>query len=180
MKAAKKMEELILAKKAEGDSVGGIVETIAIGLPVGLGEPIFERLDGDLSRILMNIASVKGVEIGRGFDVANHFGSEINDEFEIINGKVVTKSNNSGGIIGGMSNGMPIITRIAIKPTPYISKCQNSIDLNNMENKKMEIKGRHDPCICPRVCIVAESSTAIVLADHMIRSGFIHPTNLDE
>lgn len=180
VKAAKKMEELILAKKAEGDSVGGIVETIAIGLPVGLGEPIFERLDGDLSRILMNIASVKGVEIGRGFDVANHFGSEINDEFEIINGKVVTKSNNSGGIIGGMSNGMPIITRIAIKPTPSISKCQNSIDLNNMENKKIEIKGRHDPCICPRVCIVAESSTAIVLADHMIRSGFIHPTNLDE
>ena len=180
VKAAKKMEELILSKKAEGDSVGGIVETIAIGLPVGLGEPIFERLDGDLSRILMNIASVKGVEIGRGFDVANHFGSEINDEFEIINGKVVTKSNNSGGIIGGMSNGMPIITKIAIKPTPSISKCQNSIDLNNMENKKIEIKGRHDPCICPRVCIVAESSTAIVLADHMIRSGFIHPTNLDE
>ena len=179
-KAAKEMEELILAKKQEGDSVGGIVETIAVGMPAGLGEPIFERLDGDLARILMNIGSVKGVEIGLGFDVANHTGSEINDEYQIINGKVTTKTNNSGGIIGGMSNGMPIISRIAIKPTPSISKCQDTIDLEKMENKKIEIKGRHDPCIAPRVTVVAESSTAIVLADHMIRSGFIHPTNLNK
>ena len=163
--AAEKMEELILAKKQEGDSVGGI-------------EPVFERLDGDLARILMNIGAVKGVEIGLGFDVANHTGSEINDEYQIENSEVTTKTNNSGGIIGGMSNGMPIISRIAVKPTPSISKCQNSIDLETMENKKIEIKGRHDPCICPRVTVVAESSTAIVLADHMIRSGFIHPTNL--
>ncbi|WP_305553433.1 chorismate synthase [Methanobrevibacter sp. V74] len=178
LKAAKEMEELILAKKAEGDSVGGVVKTIACGVLVGLGEPIFRRLDGDLSRILMNIGSVKGVEIGCGFDVANHCASEINDEYEIVNDKINIKSNNSGGIIGGMSNGMPIISKIAIKPIS-ISKCQNSIDFDSMENKKIEIKGRHDPCICPRVCIVVESSTAIVLADHMIRSGFIHPTNLD-
>ena len=178
LKAAKEMEELILAKKEEGDSVGGIVETIAVNVPAGLGEPVFERLDGDLARILMNIGAVKGVEIGLGFDVANHFGSQINDEYTVENDKIITKTNNSGGIIGGMSNGMPIVSRIAIKPTPSISKCQDSIDLNTKENKKIEIKGRHDPCICPRVTVVAESSTAIVLADHMIRSGFIHPTNL--
>ena len=179
LNAAGEMEELILAKKSEGDSVGGIVETIAIGLPVGLGEPVFERLDGDLARILMNIGAVKGVEIGLGFDVSNHAGSEINDEYQIENNIITTKTNHSGGIIGGMSNGMPIVTRIAVKPTPSISKCQNSINLNKKENEKIEIKGRHDPCICPRVTAVAESSTAIVLVDHMIRSGFIHPSNLE-
>ena len=141
-----------------------------------MGEPVFERLDGDLARILMNIGAVKGVEIGLGFDVAEHAGSEINDEYQIENGIITTKTNNSGGIIGGMSNGMPIVSRIAVKPTPSISKCQDSIDLEKMENKKIEIRGRHDPCICPRITAVAESSTAIVLADHMIRSGFIHPT----
>ena len=178
LKAAKEMEELILSKKQDGDSVGGIVETIAVNVPAGLGEPVFERLDGDLARILMNIGSVKGVEIGLGFDAASHSGSQINDEYQIENGKITTKTNNSGGIVGGMSNGMPIISRIAVKPTPSISKCQESVDLEKMENKKIEIKGRHDPCICPRVTTVAESSTAIILADHMIRSGFIHPTNL--
>ena len=179
LEAASEMEELILAKKQEGDSVGGIVETIAVNVPAGLGEPVFERLDGDLARILMNIGAVKGVEIGLGFDVATHTGSEINDAYEITDGKVTTKTNNSGGIIGGMSNGMPIVSRIAVKPTPSISKCQESVNLKEMENKKIEIKGRHDPCICPRVTVVAESSTAIVLADHMIRSGFIHPSNLE-
>ena len=180
LEAAREMEELIVAKKQQGDSVGGIVETIAIGVPKGLGEPVFERLDGDLARILMNIGAVKGVEIGLGFDVANHTGSQINDEYQIIDDEVTTKTNNSGGIIGGMSNGMPIVSRIAVKPTPSISKCQDSVNLEKMENEKIEIKGRHDPCICPRVTVVAESSTAIVLADHMIRSGFIHPTNLDK
>ena len=125
----------------------------------------------------MNIGAVKGVEIGAGFDAVEKSGSEINDEYLIEDNIIKTKTNNSGGIIGGMSNGMPITSRIAIKPTPSISKCQNTIDL---ENKKIEIKGRHDPCICPRVTVVAESSTAIVLADHMIRSGFIHPSNLDD
>ena len=128
----------------------------------------------------MNIGAVKGVEIGLGFDAATHTGSEINDEYQINGNKITTKTNNSGGIIGGMSNGMPIVSRIAVKPTPSISKCQDSINLETMENKKIEIKGRHDPCICPRVTAVSESSTAIVIADHMIRSGFIHPTNLEK
>ena len=179
LEAAKEMEELILAKKSQGDSVGGIVETIATNIPAGLGEPVFERLDGDLARILMNIGAVKGVEIGMGFSVVDKAASQINDEYYIEDNTIKTKTNNSGGIVGGMSNGMPIISRIAIKPTPSISKCQNTIDIESMENKKIEIKGRHDPCICPRVTVVAESSTAIVLADHMIRSGFIHPSNLD-
>lgn len=179
LKAATEMEELIINYKEQGDSVGGIVETITHGIPAGLGEPVFERLDGDLARILMNIGAVKGVEIGLGFDVAKYTGSQINDEYQIEEDNITTKTNNSGGIIGGMSNGMPIISRIAIKPTPSISKCQNSINLEKRENEKIEIKGRHDPCICPRVTAVAESSTAIVLADHMIRSGFIHPTNLE-
>lgn len=180
LKAAGEMEDLILSKKEEGDSVGGIVETIALGVPAGLGEPVFERLDGDLARILMNIGAVKGVEIGLGFGVCEATGSEINDEYQIEDGKITTKTNNSGGIIGGMSNGMPIVSRIAVKPTPSISKCQNSVNLETQNNEKIEIRGRHDPCICPRVTAVAESSTAIVLADHMIRSGFIHPNNLDK
>ena len=181
LEKAKEMEELIIAKKQEGDSVGGIVETIATGIPAGLGEPVFGKLDGDLAHILMNINAVKGVEIGLGFDSAISSASDINDEFYYDdNGEIKTKTNNSGGILGGMSNGMPIISRIAVKPTPSISKIQNTIDLEKGENTTLEISGRHDPCICPRVTAVAESATAIILADHMIRSGFIHPNNLNK
>ena len=181
LEAAKLMEELILSKKQEGDSIGGIVETIATGVPAGLGEPVFGKLDGELAQILMSINAVKGVEIGLGFDSAKSTASEINDEFYWDeNNNVKTKTNNSGGILGGMSNGMPIVSRIAVKPTPSISKVQNTIDLEKGENTTIEISGRHDPCICPRVTAVAESVTAIVLADHMIRGGFIHPTNLNK
>jgi chorismate synthase len=181
LEAAKAIEELILEKKSEGDSIGGIVETIAVGVPAGLGEPVFGKLDGDLAKILMEIGAVKGVEIGLGFDVATASASEINDEFYYDEfGEVETKTNSSGGILGGMSNSMPIVSRIAVKPTPSISKVQQTINLKEHENASMEIKGRHDPCICPRVTAVAESATAIVLADHMIRSGFIHPSNIEK
>ena len=168
LEAAKAMEELILSKKQEGDSIGGIVETVAVGVPAGLGEPVFERLDGDLARILMNINAVKGVEIGFGFDVATSCASEINDEYYIEDNEIYTSTNSSGGIIGGISNGMPIISRIAVKPTPSISKCQKSVNLEKMEAEDITIHGRHDPCICPRATVVAQSSVAIVLADHMI------------
>lgn len=178
LEKSKEMEELILSKKNEGDSIGGIVETIATNIPVGLGEPVFSKLDGDLAKGLMSINSVKGVEIGLGFEVATKSASEINDEYYFDNGKIKTKTNNSGGIIGGISNGMPIISKIAIKPTPSILKCQNTIDLEKQENTKIKIEGRHDPCICPRICPVAESTTAIILVDHMIRSGFIHPNKI--
>ena len=181
LEAAKLMEDLIISKKEEGNSVGGIVETIAIGVPAGLGEPVFGKIDGDLAKVLMNINAVKGVEIGLGFDVASKTGKESNDEFYYDEeDNVKTKTNNAGGILGGMTNGMPIISRIAVKPTPSISQIQETIDLNKKENTTIEIKGRHDPCICPRVTSVAESATAIVLADHMIRSGFIHPTNIEK
>jgi chorismate synthase len=220
-KAAKAMEELILEYKEKGDSIGGIVETIALNVPAGLGDPVFGKLDGDLAKALMEIGSVKGVEIGFGFDVATSTASEINDEFYVknkINNKenkydkknndnednknydknkknrdnanqynknnnlnnydIGTTTNTSGGILGGISNGMPIVTRIAVKPTPSISTLQSTVDLEKGEEAKIIIKGRHDPCICPRITTVSESSVAIVLADHMLRSGFIHPSNL--
>ncbi|BBL61360.1 chorismate synthase [Methanobrevibacter arboriphilus] len=188
--AAKEMEELILEYKNKGDSIGGIVETIAIDVPAGLGEPIFGKLDGELAKALMEIGSVKGVEIGFGFDVANSTASQINDEYyikennnsdnNINNVNIGTTTNTSGGILGGISNGMPIITRVAVKPTPSISMLQNTVDLKSCEETKIEIKGRHDPCICPRVTVVSESAVAIVLADQMIRSGFINPSNLSQ
>lgn len=188
--AAKEMEELILEYKNKGDSIGGIVETIAIDVPAGLGEPIFGKLDGELAKALMEIGSVKGVEIGFGFDVANSTASQINDEYyikennnsdnNINNVNIGTTTNTSGGILGGISNGMPIVTRVAVKPTPSISMLQNTVDLKSCEETKIEIKGRHDPCICPRVTVVSESAVAIVLADQMIRSGFINPSNLSQ
>ncbi|MCK9150806.1 chorismate synthase [Methanobacterium alcaliphilum] len=176
--AAKKMEERILEAKSKGDSVGGIVETIVLGAPAGLGEPVFDKLDGDLSRALMNIGSVKGVEIGFGFEVAESTGYGINDEFYMEKDQIKTTTNTSGGILGGMSNGMPIMIRMAVKPTPSISMVQKTVDLTKMEDAKIQIKGRHDPCICPRVVPVAESAVAMVIVDHLIRSGFINPLKL--
>lgn len=173
--AARKMEELILDLKSKGDSIGGIVETIILNAPAGLGEPVFDKLDADIAKVLMGIGSVKGVEIGAGFHSSSLKGSQMNDEFYKDDDKIKTRTNNSGGILGGISNGMPIIARMAVKPTPSISKIQKTVDLEKNENTEIEIKGRHDPCICPRVTTVAESSVAIIIVDHMIRAGLIHP-----
>lgn len=178
IEAAKNMEDLILDLKQKGDSVGGVVETIALNVPAGLGEPVFDKLDADIAKVLMGIGSVKGVEIGLGFKASWMKGSEMNDEFYMKNDEIKTKTNNSGGILGGISNGMPIISRIAVKPTPSISKAQNTVDLEKMEDTEIEIRGRHDPCICPRVTSVAEASVAIVLVDHLIKAGFIHSNKL--
>ncbi|MDI9624386.1 MAG: chorismate synthase [Methanothermobacter sp.] len=177
--AAEEMEKLILDTKKRGDSIGGIVEVIALGVPAGLGEPVFSKLDADIAHALMGIGAVKGVEIGLGFEVAKHKASEINDEYYIKEGGIQTLTNNSGGIIGGISNGMPIVTRIAVKPTPSISLPQRTVDLKSMRETTIRIKGRHDPCICPRIVPVAEASVAIIIADHMIRAGFIHPCKID-
>lgn len=173
--AARAMEKLILDAKKEGNSVGGIVETIVLGAPAGLGEPVFGKLDADLGQALMGIGSVKGVEVGFGFKVPEYTAKEINDEYYLDSDKVKTTTNTSGGILGGMSNGMPIMLRMAVKPTPSISTLQKTVDLKTMDEVEIEIKGRHDPCICPRVVPVAEAAVAMVMVDHLIRSGFIHP-----
>ncbi len=176
-KIAEKMRQHIEEVKSEGDSVGGIVEIIALNIPPGVGEPVFDKLDAELAKALMSIGAVKGVEIGAGFSAAKMKGSEMNDPFRVKGGAVVTETNNAGGILGGISNGMPIICRIAVKPTSSISKAQKTVDLLKRVNTEIQIKGRHDPCICPRIVPVAEAMVALVLADHMLRGGFI-PTVL--
>jgi chorismate synthase len=177
--AAREMVELILKVQSEGDSIGGVVETLVLNPPVGLGEPVFDKLDADLAKSMMAIGSVKGVEIGAGFEVAHLTGFQDNDEYFVTkNGEIKTITNQSGGILGGISNGMPIVVRITVKPTPSISKAQKTVDLNSCEDIEIRINGRHDPCICPRITAVAEASVAMVLADHLLRSGFIHPSKI--
>lgn len=168
--SARKMQEAILVAKSEGDSVGGVVEVIALNVPVGLGEPVFDKLDSDLAKAIMSIGAVKGVEIGAGFAASNRRGSENNDQFILKDGKVETETNNSGGIQGGISNGMPIILRAAVKPTSSIAKEQSTVDLATMKETTVKVEGRHDPCIVPRVLPVCESMVALVLADHLLRN----------
>jgi len=172
------MEEDILKVKKEGNSLGGIVECLALNYPVGLGDPIFDSLDAELAKMMFNIPAVKGIEVGAGFDAASLKGSENNDQFMIKNGKIVTETNNAGGILGGLSTGMPIIVRVAFKPTPSISKKQRTVNLEEMKEVEIELSGRHDPCIVPRAVPVVESCMAVVLVDHAIRFGAI-PSILD-
>lgn len=168
------VDEIKSAKKS-GDSIGGIVESITNNLPVGLGEPIFSSLESDLSKALYSIPSVKGIEFGSGFASSNKFGSQNNDEFAIQNDKIVTITNNSGGILGGLSIGMPIVIRIAFKPTSSINKTQNTIDIKTRMNTTINVKGRHDPCVVPRAPPVVDSLTSLTLADHALQGGFIRP-----
>lgn len=158
----------ILNAKAEGDSVGGILETAVTGLMAGLGEPWFDTVEGLLSHMLFSVPAVKGVEFGAGFSFADMKGSEANDSFFIEDEKVLTKTNNNGGINGGITNGMPIIFRCAVKPTPTILKEQETIDMLNLSDSILSAKGRHDPCIAHRACVVVDSVTAIVIADMLI------------
>jgi chorismate synthase len=180
LKAAEKMLEKVAAMKQEGDSIGGIVEVIARDVHPGLGEPVFDRLDADLAKAIMSIPAVKGFEIGAGFEAARLRGSEMNDPFRMQEGKISCSSNNAGGILGGISTGMDIVCRAAVKPTPSIGKRQQTVDLVSGENTEIAIKGRHDPTIPPRMVPVAEAMVALVLADHMLRSGFINPRTLLE
>ena len=173
LKSAKEMEEAILKAKSEGDSVGGVVECTALNVPVGVGEPLFDSLDADMAKMLFDVPAVKGVEFGAGFKAARLRGSENNDPFAIRGGKIVTLTNNAGGVLGGLSSGMPIVVRTAIKPTPSISKEQKTVDLSKMEETTIKVKGRHDPCVVPKAVPVIESAVAIVLADHMLRAGII-------
>lgn len=147
------------------DSVGGILQSAIYGMPAGVGEPWFDSVESILSHALFSIGGVKGVEFGAGFEFANMRGSQANDPFEIIDGKVITKTNNNGGINGGITNSMPIIINIAVKPTPSIAKEQNSVDLTKMENTTLKIKGRHDPCIVRRASVVVDSVLALAVCD---------------
>lgn len=153
---------------SNNDSIGGIIQTAIINLPVGIGEPLFSTLEGELSKALFAIGGIKGVEFGLGFDFANHYGSEVNDEFVISNDKVITKTNNNGGINGGISNGMPLVFNCAIRPTPSISKEQHTIDMKNKTNTSITINGRHDPAIIRRINIVITCISAFVIADMLV------------
>lgn len=168
---ASKMETAIFEARKEGDSLGGVIEVLVMNVPAGVGEPRFDGLDADLAKALLALPAVKGVEFGIGFKAAEKKGSENNDEFQVLKGEVKTLTNNAGGILGGISTGMPIIARIAIKPTPSIAKQQRTVNLSTMENDSLSVKGRHDPCIVPKAVPAVESAVAITLADHMIRAG---------
>ena len=171
VKMAEKMINAIMRARKKGDSLGGIVDVVAQGVPVGLGEPVFDRLDADLAKAVMCIPAVKGVEIGAGFKSATMTGSECNDEFVIQNKKTVTPTNNAGGILGGISNGMDIIVKLVVKPTSSINKAQNTV---TQKGKKAEIRveGRHDPCVAPRAVPIAEAMVALTLIDHFYRMKF--------
>jgi len=170
---AKRMESAILEAAGQGDSVGGIVEGLALNLPTGVGEPLFDTLDGDLAKLLFNIPGVKGVGFGVGLESARLKGSSSNDEYTTQKGKVTSLTNRAGGIIGGLSTGQPIRVQVAFKPTSSIAKAQKTVNLKRMVNDTIEVKGRHDPCIVPKAVPVVESTISIVLADHLIRAGIV-------
>ena len=163
--AGEAMKAAIEAARSEGDSVGGVLETAVVGLPAGLGEPWFDSFESLLSHALFSIPAVKGVEFGDGFALCDRRGSQANDAYAICEGKVVTKTNRGGGIGGGITNGMPVMVRCAIKPTPTIAKPQQTIDMKNQTEVEYGGRGRHDPCIVHRARVVVDSVTALVVAD---------------
>lgn len=168
-KIAEEMEALIRATKKEGDSLGGVVQCVIMGVEVGVGEPVFDRLNADLAKAMFSINAVKGFELGSGFEGASQKGSEHNDAFGIVDDKVVTKTNNSGGIQGGISNGADIHFKVAFKPTATIYKSQETIDSDKNEIQ-LSAEGRHDPCVVPRAVPIVEGMAAIVILDQILRN----------
>ena len=162
---AEKWEEKILAAKADGDSVGGTLQTVVTGVPAGVGEPWFDTVEGMLSHAIFSVPAVKGIEFGLGFDFADKKGSDANDQMYVEDGSVKCYTNNNGGVLGGITNGMPIVFNAVIKPTPTIGKEQKTVDINTMQNTTLAARGRHDPCIVHRAAVVIESVTALVIAD---------------
>ena len=160
-----KMQQEILKAKEQGDSVGGIAETLILNVPAGYGEPFFDSVESKLSHMIFSIPAVKAIEFGEGFNITNMRGSQANDAYYAKDSKVFTKSNNNGGILGGITNGMPIKFRTAIKPTPSISTVQETINIESMENTTLKIQGRHDPCIVQRAIPVIEGAAALVILD---------------
>lgn len=166
--AEEKMEEYLTAIAVDGDSTGGVIECTVNGLPVGVGDPLYDSLESKLAHAIFGIPAVKGIEFGAGFGITEMLGSVANDPFIIKDGKITCGSNNSGGIQGGISNGMPVVFRVAIKPTPSISKPQRSVDITTMEETELVIKGRHDSCIVPRALPGVEAMAAICLYDALL------------
>ena len=163
--AGTRMQQRIEAARAKGNSVGGLVECIIRGLPCGIGEPLFDGVENQIARLVFAIPAVKGIEFGAGFSSTEMHGSENNDAFCIRNGKVETLTNHAGGILGGISNGMPVTFRTAFKPTPSIAKPQQTVNLQTMEEETLSVTGRHDPCIVPRAVPVVEAAAAIAIYD---------------
>ncbi len=168
LSAGERMKEKIAQAKADADSVGGVIECAAVGLPTGLGEHMFNGVESRISAMMFSVPAVKGIEFGNGFGCAEIFGSENNDPFYFDGEKVLTKTNNAGGILGGMTTGMPLIFRTALKPTPSIGKEQDTVNLEEKKNIKFTIKGRHDPCIVPRAVPVIEAAAAISILDMLL------------
>lgn len=166
--AGKLMHETILTAAKEGDSLGGVVECMVAGLPAGIGGPLFGGLDGAIASAVFAIPAVKGVEFGAGFAAARLRGSENNDPYTVKNGVIMTETNHAGGILGGISTGMPILFRVAFKPTPSIAKPQKSVRLSTMEETELRVSGRHDPCIVPRAVPVVEAVAAFAVLDAML------------
>lgn len=164
-KAGERMRKVILQAKEEGDSVGGIVECLVTGVPAGLGEPMFGGMENRLAAALFGIPAVKGVEFGAGFGVATMRGSENNDPFAVKDGKVVTQTNHAGGILGGITNGMPLVFRLAFKPTPSIAREQQTVSMSKKQVEELVVTGRHDPCIVPRAVPVVEAVAALTILD---------------
>ena len=171
MDAGIKMQEAIAAAKADGDSVGGVIECVITGLPTGLGDPMFGGIENRLAQMIYGVPAVKGLEFGSGFSGSELRGSQNNDAYSVSDGKIVTLTNHSGGILGGITTGMPVVFRAAIKPTPSIALTQKSISLQKMEDQPLSIHGRHDPCIVPRAVPVIEAAAAIAIFDICLVDG---------
>ena len=162
------MREEVLRAAEKGDSVGGVIECAVVGIPAGVGDPFFDSLESRLAHMVFSVPAVKGIQFGKGYELAEMNGSKANDPFRVVDGRVVTSTNNNGGILGGITTGMPVIFDAAIKPTSSIFTEQDTVDVSTMQNAKLQVKGRHDPCIAVRAAVVIEAAASIAVLDAVL------------